>query len=194
MTSLTISMSDIHEYDSTLERADSKRVKFSKEEDDILQHQVAIYGARKWNQIALALPGRTSRQCRDRFMNYLNDSLTNGPWTVEEDKALEKLYIKFGPQWSLIRTYFTGRSANNIKNRWNTHFSHKIRTYWTKKQSKHSHEYRSISQERNRKVFPSLCPLNSSLSSTENFLRDIHMTYCNMVHLEPIELYSSIIY
>ena len=104
-------------------RSESKRVKFTKQEDAILLEQVNKLGAKKWNTIAQALPGRTSRQCRDRFMNYLNNSLVNGPWTEDEDILLEQKYEEYGPQWSFITTFFKGRSSNNIKNRWYTHVS-----------------------------------------------------------------------
>ncbi|EAX86547.1 Myb-like DNA-binding domain containing protein [Trichomonas vaginalis G3] len=64
------------------------RTKFSPAEDDILRSIVQKFGARKWNTIAQYLPGRTARQCRDRFRNYLSPDLKNGPWSREEDIML----------------------------------------------------------------------------------------------------------
>ena len=99
----------------------NQRRKFSPEEDILLNKIIAIHGPRKWDQIALSLPGRTGRQCRDRFQNYLKPSLTNGPWTREEDKLLEQKVYEVGQHWNLIAKFFKGRSTNNIKNRWYTY-------------------------------------------------------------------------
>lgn len=97
------------------------RHKFSPEEDITLNNLIAINGPRKWDKIALSMPGRTGRQCRDRFQNYLNPSLTNGPWTDEEDKLLEQKVNEIGPHWNKIIKFFNGRSTNNVKNRWYTY-------------------------------------------------------------------------
>ena len=94
-----------------------QRHKFSPEEDVTLNNLIAINGPRKWDQIALSMPGRTGRQCRDRFQNYLNPSLINGPWTKEEDILLEQKFNEVGPHWNSISKYFNGRSTNNVKKR-----------------------------------------------------------------------------
>ena len=98
-----------------------QRHKFSQEEDIKLNKLVSLYGPRKWDQIALSMPGRSGRQCRDRFHNYLNPSLVNGPWTKEEDELLEKKVYELGQHWNKIVKVFKGRSTNNIKNRWYTY-------------------------------------------------------------------------
>lgn len=107
--------------DSSQNLNHNQRRKFSLEEDIKLSRAIALQGPRKWDQIALSLPGRTGRQCRDRFHNYLNPSLTNGPWTREEDKLLEQKVYELGQHWNKIVRFFRGRSANNIKNRWYTY-------------------------------------------------------------------------
>ena len=101
---------------------------------------IEIQGPKKWDQIALSMPGRTGRQCRDRFNNYLEPSLTNGPWTLEEDILLEQKVYEVGQHWNIIAKFFKGRSTNNIKNRWYTYVccekkaqSHKILTQQNKK-------------------------------------------------------------
>ena len=98
------------------------RRKFSPEEDVQLSKLIEIYGPKKWDTIALSMPGRTGRQCRDRFTNYLDPSLTNGPWTKEEDIMLQQKVYEIGLHWNIIAKFFKGRSTNNIKNRWYTYF------------------------------------------------------------------------
>ena len=68
----------------------SHRHKFSPEEDENLRKLIEINGPKKWDHIALSMPGRTGRQCRDRYHNYLDPVLTNGPWTSDEDNILEE--------------------------------------------------------------------------------------------------------
>ena len=110
---------------SAISVSNNKRTKFSPKEDDILMREIAVNGPRKWDVIALSLPGRNGRQCRDRFQNYLNPSLINGPWTKEEDILLEQKFNEVGPHWNSISKYFNGRSSNNVKNRWYTYFNKK---------------------------------------------------------------------
>ena len=101
----------------------NQRRKFTPEEDNKLKKIISIYGAKKWDKVALMMPGRTGRQCRDRFHNYLSPSLVNGPWTKEEDKILEQKVLEYGQHWNKISKFFKGRSDNNIKNRWHTYIS-----------------------------------------------------------------------
>lgn len=95
------------------------RRKFTDKEDIILKSAVKIFGTSNWKIIASMVPGRTPRQCRDRYTNYLAPGLVRLEWSEEEDKLLAEKYIMFGPQWTKIRQYFPTRSANDIKNRYN---------------------------------------------------------------------------
>lgn len=95
------------------------RTKFCPEEDRRLRELVDQYGTNDWAKIALALGGRTARQCRERYKNFLQPSLVNGPWTPEEDELLIRLYHHYGPNWvAMHRIHFPTRSNNNIKNHW----------------------------------------------------------------------------
>lgn len=115
---------DLNPESSSNGRHAQKR-KFSVEEDNILRRLIEINGPRRWNQIALSLPGRTGRQCRDRFQNYLNPLLINGPWSHEEDILLEQKVYELGQHWNKIARFFKGRSSNNVKNRWYTYICKK---------------------------------------------------------------------
>ncbi|OHT12034.1 Myb-like DNA-binding domain containing protein [Tritrichomonas foetus] len=95
-----------------------KKNKFTPDEDKALLKLIDMNGAKKWNQLAIHMPGRTGRQCRDRYTNYLKRNLLNGEWTVEEENLLFSKVNEYGQRWSLIAKFFENRSANNIKNRW----------------------------------------------------------------------------
>ena len=49
-------------------------------EDTILREKRAAFG-RKWSKIAEYLPGRSGKQCRERYINHLNPNLKRGEWT-----------------------------------------------------------------------------------------------------------------
>ena len=97
----------------------SQRRKFTPEEDERLCKIVEKYGAQKWDSIAKEMPGRTGRQCRDRYKNYLIPGFFNGQWSTEEDLLLREKFKEYGSQWSKMMKFFNKRSANALKNRWN---------------------------------------------------------------------------
>ncbi|OHT17658.1 Myb-like DNA-binding domain containing protein [Tritrichomonas foetus] len=94
------------------------RQMFSLYEDNKLRQLVQEYGEKNWRAISKQMPNRTTRQCRERYKNYLAPNVTNGPWTAEEDLLLEQKYLEFGPKWATIAHFFKNRSDVNIKNRW----------------------------------------------------------------------------
>lgn len=91
---------------------------FSPEEDAYLCSLVKQFGDNCWKIIAKKMPNRTTRQCRERYKNYLSPEIKNGPWSKEEDELLKEKYKEFGPKWAKIGSFFNSRSDVNIKNRW----------------------------------------------------------------------------
>ncbi|KAH0792087.1 Myb-like DNA-binding domain containing protein [Histomonas meleagridis] len=94
------------------------RQMFSAEEDFMLKNLVARFGDKDWKIIAENMPNRTTKQCRERYKNYLSPNIRNDPWTPEEDKILIQKYSELGPKWSTIASFLDRRSDVNIKNRW----------------------------------------------------------------------------
>jgi hypothetical protein len=80
-------------------------------------------GAKSWEAIAKFMPNRTARQCRDRYKNYLLDSLVCDAWAPEEDALIVEKFREIGPKWVEIAKYLNGRSGNHVKNRWHKHLS-----------------------------------------------------------------------
>lgn len=95
------------------------RKRFTPEEDQTLTMLVRQMGTKRWNNIARFMPGRTGRQCRDRYHNYLIPGVFKGQWTREEDDLLLFKYKELGPRWTKMSTFFQKRNANSLKNRWN---------------------------------------------------------------------------
>lgn len=100
-----------------------KRRRFTESEDILILHLIKKIGIHNWNTIAKFLPGRTGKQCRDRFYNYLKEPHTFLPWTKEEDDMLLRLLKIVGPKWAAISKYIPKRSGNDLKNRWHKHLS-----------------------------------------------------------------------
>jgi hypothetical protein len=99
---------------------------WSPEEDELLQKLVAQYGTeRQWKKISEKINStfkngtfRHSRQCRERWINYVDPSVKRGKWTFEEDLELMKIFIKMGKKWSAIAKLLGDRTENAVKNRW----------------------------------------------------------------------------
>ncbi|OHT13239.1 hypothetical protein TRFO_16685 [Tritrichomonas foetus] len=96
------------------------RQMFSPEEDEALKELVKKFGDKDWKFVARKMPGRTTRQCRERYKSYLAPEIKNGPWTKDEDELLRQKYEELGPKWAQIATFFKSRSDVNIKNRWSS--------------------------------------------------------------------------
>lgn len=94
-----------------------KKSRFTTEEDKNLKRFVLIYGKKNWHAIAKNMPNRNERQCRERYINYLDSNVNRNPWTEEEDELLISKYQIYGPKWKLISQYFKNRTNINIKNR-----------------------------------------------------------------------------
>ena len=101
---------------------------WTSEEDRVLLQQIAAKQTRPphqppssyyyWPTIADAVPNRTAKQCRERYVNQLTSTLKKSDWTEREDATLVRLYQVHGTKWSLMAKILGGRSDNGIKNRY----------------------------------------------------------------------------
>jgi hypothetical protein len=86
-------------------------------EDQTLSELVKCLGPSDWTAIAFQMPGRTPRQCRDRWKGYLSPTLKTDAWTADEDEILMQQWEILGPRWSLIAAHVKGRSEVAVRNR-----------------------------------------------------------------------------
>lgn len=108
----------LREYFINCSKSTIGRSQFTSEEDNRLRKLVQTYGACNWACISNEMPGKTARQCRERYKHYLCPNIKNSAWMDEEDEKLRTLYYSIGPKWVEISNHFENRTDVNVKNRW----------------------------------------------------------------------------
>ncbi|KAK9076769.1 hypothetical protein SSX86_005103 [Deinandra increscens subsp. villosa] len=92
------------------------------EEDMILKNYVQKFGEGKWHLVPhKAGLSRCRKSCRLRWLNYLTPDIKRGDFEKDEVDLMHRLHKLLGNRWSLIAGRLPGRTANNVKNYWNTH-------------------------------------------------------------------------
>ncbi|XP_012447247.1 transcription factor MYB1 [Gossypium raimondii] len=100
---------------------------WTEEEDLLLKKCIEKYGEGKWHQVpARAGLNRCRKSCRLRWLNYLKPNIKRGHFAADEVDLIIRLHNLLGNRWSLIAGRLPGRTANDVKNYWNTHLLKKI--------------------------------------------------------------------
>ena len=99
-----------------------KKGRWTAEEDAALRKRVAK-GYKNWGEVAEDIPGRSFKQCRERWTHRLQPSRSldkKVPWTPEEDTLLIAGREQFGSNFTAIARMLPGRIENNVRMRWAT--------------------------------------------------------------------------
>ncbi|KAL4340537.1 hypothetical protein GQ457_08G014950 [Hibiscus cannabinus] len=95
---------------------------WTEKEDFLLKKCIEKYGEGKWRKVpSRAGLNRCQKSCRLRWTNYLNPDIKRGAFAADEVDLIIRLHKLLGNRWSLIAGRLPGRTANDVKNYFNTH-------------------------------------------------------------------------
>ncbi|KAI3928352.1 hypothetical protein MKW98_023953 [Papaver atlanticum] len=99
---------------------------WAEEEDLLLRNCINKYGEGKWHKVPdRAGLNRCRKSCRLRWFNYLQPNINGGEFQSDEVDLIIRMHNLLGNRqvylWSLIAGRLPGRTANDIKNYYNTH-------------------------------------------------------------------------
>uniref|UniRef100_A0A7S0ZHF9 Uncharacterized protein n=1 Tax=Timspurckia oligopyrenoides TaxID=708627 RepID=A0A7S0ZHF9_9RHOD len=116
--------------------------RWTPEEDALIMNWVEKHGQQQWSVFSREVFDgiRTGPQLRARYIDVLNPQRKNDVWSEDEDQLLLRLHHEIGNKWSQISDYLTGRSANDVKNRF------RLLERNSKLNSTSSHQHTSQSQ------------------------------------------------
>jgi hypothetical protein len=98
--------------------------KWTADEDEQLKVAFQRHDGKNWREIATMIPGRTTKQCANRWHESLNPSvdrtpLRAGKWSADEDETLiDAVQRHGGNNWIAIAALVPGRAAKSCMRRW----------------------------------------------------------------------------
>ncbi len=98
--------------------------KWTAEEDRMLLHAAEKYAVTRWKTIASLIPGRTKKQCWNRWQYALDPSIVQttertGKWLTEEDDKLVAGVQKYnGKNWDATAALVPSRTKRQCMDRW----------------------------------------------------------------------------
>lgn len=112
------------------EEARCLRKRWKPKEDQRLCYLMDRYGDPAiWKFLAKdpsLLPGRTPKNCRERWINHLApDARNKDPWTDEESRIIVEMVSSMGRRWTTIAERLPGRSPSAVANHFRLHLEAK---------------------------------------------------------------------
>lgn len=95
-----------------------------------------------WTLVSESIPGRSIKQCRERWFSNLDPNINRGNWTEEEDRLLMETQIKNGNRWALIARKLPGRTEHAVKTRYRSLVRAKKREWSTEEDNTLREQYR----------------------------------------------------
>jgi hypothetical protein len=108
---------------ASLDPSNVKKGKWKPEEDGKLAEAVKKLG-NDWVAVAALVPGRTNKQCYQRWNDVLNPSGGKKKvkwWKPEDDAKLVEAVKEHGKRWVAVAALFPGRTNKQCRHRWVNH-------------------------------------------------------------------------
>jgi hypothetical protein len=109
----------------TTGRASGRKGKWTEDEDIKLKDAVQTHGDKDWLAISLLVPGRTKKQCYQRWHDALEPKFSRasgcieGKWTaIENIKLKDAVQTYGGNDWVAISALVPGRTKSQCWHRW----------------------------------------------------------------------------
>jgi hypothetical protein len=115
-------------FDHSTDGATGRTEVWTTDEHNKLKDAVQMHGGNDWVAIAALVPGRTKKQCTNRWYNTLGrntDGATgrSGRWTEDEDSKLkDAVQMHGGKDWAATAALIPGRSKEQCWKRWHGDF------------------------------------------------------------------------
>jgi hypothetical protein len=117
ISSQSASSSSIN-YQCSHRNAEYSKNRFSKEENELIL--CCLKNNCSFEHISKMIR-RPARYIREHCKNYLDPQINRSPFTPSEDETLLRLVEEHGHKWTyFIKLYFSKRTDNDLRNRWNT--------------------------------------------------------------------------
>jgi hypothetical protein len=107
--------------------------KWTTDEDKTLKNAVEKHGGKNFEAIALLVPGRTKKQCTNRWYNALDPNVERviagrmQTWTKVDDNKLKDAVEKYGDEnWDVISSLLPRRTKTQCWTRWHDSVDPKI--------------------------------------------------------------------
>ena len=95
-------------------------------EDKLLLDSMASFsGHICWEELSKRIPGRSAKQCRERWQFRLHPDVNKAPFEPWEDELIINERVNMGNHWTQIAAKLPGRTSCSVKNRWYTVLRHR---------------------------------------------------------------------
>jgi hypothetical protein len=96
-----------------------KKGKWTPEEDATLTEAVKKHTGNDWVIVAAMVPGRTNKQCNQRWIECVDPAINTGKWTMEEDAMLTHARKEHGGRnWVAVAALVPTRTSTQCRKRW----------------------------------------------------------------------------